>query len=66
MKITAIVKASEFLSRTYIIDCGKGNQYVYWIATTACMLFGQEHYPPGIYIPSLMTKDDPLIVPHPR
>lgn len=66
MKIIATVRASEFLSRTYTIDCGKGNQFVHWIATTACMLFGQEHYPPGIYIPSLMTKDDTSIIPHPR
>jgi hypothetical protein len=58
MKIKATVRASEFVARVYTIDCGKGNQYVHWIATTACLLFGQEHYPPGIYIPSYMIKDD--------
>lgn len=37
MKIIATVKASEFLERTYTIDCGNGNQYIHWIATTACL-----------------------------
>ena len=40
MKIKATVRASEFVARVYTIDCGKGNQYVHWIATTACLLFG--------------------------
>ena len=66
MQVTVIVNESEFLSRTYKIDCGRGNQFVYWLATTACMLFGQEHYPPGIYIPNLLTKEDVSIIPHPR
>jgi len=67
MKIIATVKASEFLERTYTIDCGNGNQFIHWIATTACLQFGQEHYPPGIYIPTLlMKKDEDHTVPHPR
>ncbi len=67
MKIIATVKASEFLERTYTIECGNGNQFIHWIATTACMQFGQEHYPPGIYIPTLlMKKDEDKTVPHPR
>ena len=68
MKIIAQVRASEFLTRTYTIDCGNSNQFVHWIATTACMLFGQDHYPPGIYIPTLMTKEDStgIFTPHPR
>lgn len=37
MKIIATVKASEFLERTYTIDCGNGNQFIHWIATTACL-----------------------------
>ena len=69
MKVIATVKATEFLSRTYTIDCGDGNQYCHWIAMTACMLFGQEHYPPGIYIPTLlqraMGEDDDSVI-HPR
>lgn len=67
MKIKATVKASEFLERTYTIDCGNGNQFIHWIATTACLQFGQEHYPPGRYIPALlMKKDEDRTVPHPR
>ena len=67
MKIIATVKASEFLERTYTIECGNGNQFIHWIATTACMQFGQEHYPPGTYIPTLlMKKDEDKTVPHPR
>ena len=37
MKITAIVRESEFLERRYVIDCGNGSQFVHWIATTACL-----------------------------
>ena len=67
MKIKATVKASEFLERTYTIDCGNGNQFIHWIATTAGLQFGQEHYPPGRYIPALlMKKDEDRTVPHPR
>jgi hypothetical protein len=34
---------------------------------TACLKFGQEHYPKGIYIPNLLIKDDGEgTVPHPR
>ena len=72
MKIKATVIETEFLKRDYIIDCGSGNQYVHWIATTACLRFGQEHYPPGIYIPTLLykeakDKDDTYkTIPHPR
>ena len=40
MKIIANVKESEFLTRHYTIECGNGNQFVYWIATTACLQFG--------------------------
>lgn len=66
MKITATVVESEFLSKTYTIECGKGSQYIYWIGTTACALFGQDHYPAGIYIPTLIQKDDGEVFLHPR
>jgi hypothetical protein len=72
MKIKATVVASEFLKREYVIDCGAGNQFVHWIATTACMRFGQEHYPPGIYVPTLLQKvgaskdESDHFIPHPR
>lgn len=34
---------------------------------TACLQFGQEHYPNGIYVPTLLTKNkDDGDVPHPR
>jgi hypothetical protein len=38
---------------------------VSWLASTACLRFGQEHYPKGIYIPNLLTKENE-VVPHPR
>lgn len=66
MKVEVKVIASEFLSRTYMIDCGDGKQNVYWIASTACLLFGQDHYPAGVYIPNLLTKVDEEDFPHPR
>ena len=65
MKIKVHVRESEFLTRSYSIECGNGNQFVYWLATTACMQFSQEHYPKGVYVPNLLTKEDGTI-PHPR
>ncbi|MFO0117624.1 MAG: hypothetical protein ACK521_08420, partial [bacterium] len=58
------VQASEFVKRRYEINVGNGSQYISWLATTACLMFGQEHYPNGIYIPNLLKKEDD--VPHPR
>lgn len=72
MKIKATVIASEFLKREYVIECGAGNQFVHWIATCACLRFGQEHYPPGIYVPTLLYKlnnvkdESDIFIPHPR
>jgi len=37
-----------------------------WLATTACLRFGQEHYPKGVYVPNLLTKEDGDSCPHPR
>jgi len=37
-----------------------------WLATTACLRFGQEHYPKGVYVPNLLTKEDGESSPHPR
>lgn len=37
-----------------------------WLATTACLRFGQIHHPKGIYIPNSLSKDDGETVPHPR
>ena len=53
------------MARTYEIQCGAGNQFISWLATAACLRFGQDHYPNGIYVPNLLTKDDGD-VPHPR
>lgn len=64
MKVIVDVRESEFLKRTYTIECGNGNQYISWLAQSACLLFGKEHYPPGIYIPNSLSKED--IYPHPR
>jgi hypothetical protein len=66
MKITVKVQESEFLTREFDIDCGLGNQMVSWLASTACLRFGQIHHPKGIYIPNCLTKDDGETVPHPR
>ena len=66
MKVEVKVIATEFLSRTYNIDWGDGKQHIYWIASTACLLFGQDHYPAGIYIPNSLTKADEDDFPHPQ
>lgn len=63
--ITVEVVASEFVKRTYNIKVGLGSQFISWLAMTACLQFGQEHYPNGIYIPNLLTRRDGD-VPHPR
>jgi len=65
MKVIVNVKESEFVTRTYGIECGKGEQFISWLATAACLRFGQDHYPNGIYIPNLLVKKDEDI-PHPR
>jgi hypothetical protein len=62
------------LSRTYTIEVGQGTQYISWLAQTACLKFGQNHYPAGIYVPTMLSKeaidvggeDNPDSVPHPR
>lgn len=66
MRILAKVKESEFLTREFEIDCGLGNQMISWLATTACLRFGQVHHPKGIYIPNGLAKDDEETFPHPR
>ena len=59
------VKESEFVTRTYDIQCGAGHQFISWLATAACLRFGQDHYPQGIYVPNLLKKENDR-VPHPR
>ena len=69
MKIIAKVVESEFLTREFEINCGPGNQFVSWLATTACLEFSKVHYPKGIYVPNLLATDDgtPTGTPiHPR
>ena len=66
MKIIAKVIESEFVQRDFEIDCGKGSQYISWLASTACLRFGQTHYPKGIYVPNNLTLDDGESSPHPR
>ena len=66
MKITVTVRASEFVARTYEIQVGAGNQFISWLAMTACLQFGQEHYPHGVYIPTLLSKNQGTDIPHPR
>lgn len=63
--ITVEVVASEFDKKQFKINVGNGTQFVSWLATTACLRFGQEFYPNGIYIPNLLIKKDGDI-PHPR
>ena len=65
MKVTVNVRESEFVTRTYDIQCGEGNQFISWLATAACLRFGQDHYPQGIYVPNLLKKENDSI-PHPR
>ena len=65
--ILAKVVYSEFVTREFNIDCGLGNQYVSWLAMTACLKFGQQHYPKGIYVPNLLYKEGQAEDwPHPR
>jgi len=75
MKIVVVVQATDILSRTYTIEVGVGSQYISWLAQTACLKFGQNHYPAGIYVPTLCSKepldiasmsDDNEAIPHPR
>jgi len=40
IKITARVIESEFVQRDFEIDCGKGTQFISWLASTACLRFG--------------------------
>jgi len=65
MKILAKVRESEFLTREFWIDCGQGNQFISWLASTACLQFSQVHYPKGIYVPNMLTSDDGAPI-HPR
>ena len=65
MKITCRVVESEFLTREFEVDCGLGNQFISWLAQTACLKFGQVHYPKGIYVPNLLKREDNE-APHPR
>lgn len=57
MKILCKVVESEFLTREFWINCGAGNQFVSWLAMTACLEFSQVHYPKGIYVPNLVARD---------
>ena len=52
--------------RTYEIQVGTGNQFISWLATTACLRFGQDHYPHGHYVPNMLVKKDGEDIPHPR
>ena len=65
MKVKVHVRESEFVTRSYDIQCGTGSQYISWLATAACLRFGQDHYPNGIYVPNMLIKPDEEI-PHPR
>lgn len=65
MKILCKVRESEFLTREFWINCGTGNQFISWLASTACLEFGKVHYPKGIYIPNLLQRDNGDFV-HPR
>ena len=65
MKIKVHVRESEFCTRTYDISVGAGEQYISWLAMTACLKFGQDHYPHGVYVPNLLIIGDSLI-PHPK
>ena len=65
MQLIAHVRFSELVTRTYTVLAGEGNQFVYWVAQNACLQFGQEHYPHGIYVPTLLTLADGNI-PHAR
>jgi hypothetical protein len=66
MKIKVTVVESEFFSRNYVINCGEARQNIHWLASTSCLLFGQDHYPPGIYVPNLLSLKKDNSVPHPR
>ena len=65
IRITVHVFESEFCTRSYTIATGKGNQHIHWLASTATLLFGQDHYPNGRYVPNCLYKPG-SIVPHPR
>ena len=64
MKISVKVIESESVQHDFWINCGEGNQFVSWLANTACLEFSQVHYPKGIYVPNLLTVDNNAV--HPR
>ena len=66
MRILCKVIESEFLTREFWINCGKGDQYISWLAMTACLEFGKVHYPKGIYVPNLLLKEADREFVHPR
>ena len=39
-------------NKTYSIECGEGLQPVFWLAMQACLLYCQETYPKGFYVPT--------------
>lgn len=57
-RILCKVVESEFLTREFYIECGLGNQYISWLASTACLEFGKVHYPKGIYVPNFLGRDN--------
>jgi hypothetical protein len=50
--------------KTYIIECGDGNNSICWLGLQGCLLYGQESYPKGVYIPNLVKNMD--LVLHPQ
>lgn len=68
MRILAkIQELRDVTAAEFWIDCGLGNQFISWLGTTACLKFGQVHYPKGIYIPYLVHREGQADDwPHPR
>lgn len=68
MRINCHVRAGENVARHYSIECGAGTQFISWLAQTACLQFGQQHYPHGVYVPTMLIhgRDSEDPVPHPR
>lgn len=59
---------TEIEGKKYTINCGDGYGPILWIGVQACLLYGQEAYPRGKYVPTLVTiyEGENSYVPHPQ
>jgi len=54
--------------KVYDIECGDGYAPFLWLGLQACLLYGQEAYPRGKYVPSIVkiVEKGHSYIPHPQ